>query len=71
MTIRTRLKIMTTASTALIIVMTLLLYWSRERIATATKASDMASEIVLSSFERALWRGDYLRNGYRQSSRDQ
>ena len=62
MKIRTRLKIVTAASVALVVIMSLLLYRSQLRIAAATKANDLAGEIIVSVFERNTLRADYLRD---------
>jgi signal transduction histidine kinase len=48
------------ASAALVIIMAFLLYWSQTRVVTATKAKDLADEIVISVFERSVLRSDYL-----------
>jgi signal transduction histidine kinase len=62
MKIRTRLKIMTAASITIVVIMTLLLYWSQHRLTEATKVNDIADEIVNSVLERTILRSDYLRN---------
>jgi signal transduction histidine kinase len=70
MRIQTRLKIIIAASTALIIIMALLLFWSQRKLAAATKANDLAVEIIISVFERNTLRTDYLRND-NQRAKDQ
>lgn len=62
MSIRTRLYVVTTVSAALVVIMALLLYWSQQSLATATKANALAAEIVMNVFERSMLRSDYLRN---------
>jgi signal transduction histidine kinase len=61
---------MTAASAALVIVMALLLFWSQHRLTTATKANDLADEIVSNVFDRNTLRSDYLRNN-NQRAKDQ
>jgi hypothetical protein len=70
MRIRSRLKIMTAVSAALVVIMALLLYWSQHRLATAIKANDLSDKIIISIFERNLLRTDYLRND-NQRAKDQ
>jgi two-component system sensor kinase len=53
---------MTAASTTLVVIMGLLLYWAHNRVATAIEAEKLADEIVGSEFERGILRSDYLRN---------
>lgn len=62
MKIRTRLQILTAASTALVVIMAFLFYWSQQRLAIANKAKNLADEIVSSVFERNTLRNDYLNN---------
>lgn len=62
MRIRTRLHIVTAASTAMVVIMSLLFYWSQHRLATANKAKNLADEIVSSVFERNTLKNDYLTN---------
>jgi len=68
--IRTRLRIVTAASAALIVIMALLFYWSQYRLATANRAKNLADEIVSSVFERNTLRNDYLNND-NQRAKDQ
>jgi len=70
MKIRTRLHILTAASTAMVVVMALLIFWSQHRLATANKAKNLADEIVSSVFERNTLRNDYLNND-NQRAKDQ
>jgi signal transduction histidine kinase len=67
MKIRTRLQILTTASTALVVIMAFLFYWSQHRLAAANKAKNLADEIVSSVFERNTLKSDYLGNNSRQA----
>jgi PAS domain S-box-containing protein len=50
------------SSSALVVIMSLLLFWSQRRLETAAKANDLADEIIVSVFERSSLRNDYLRN---------
>jgi signal transduction histidine kinase len=63
MKIRTRLHIVAAASAALVVIISLLFYWSQHRLATANKAKNLADEIVSSVFERNTLKSDYLGNG--------
>ncbi len=60
MNIRTRLRIVTIASAALVVLMAFLFSWSQHRLATANKAKNLADEIVSSVFERSTLRNNYL-----------
>ena len=62
MRIRKRLQIVNAASATLILMMSLLTYWSHQRFATVTKANDLAAEIILNVYERSDLRSDYLIN---------
>jgi signal transduction histidine kinase len=70
MNIRTRLHIVTAASTTLIVIMAFSFYWSQHRLANANKAKNLADEIVSSVFERKSLNSDYLGNDNRKA-RDQ
>ena len=62
MRIRTRLKIMTAASAALVVILAVILYWSQQSLRTATEADGLVGEIIINVFERSMLRSDYLRN---------
>ena len=62
MKIRTRLQIVTAASTALVVIMALLFSWSQQRLASANKAKNLSDEIVSSVFERNSLKNDYINN---------
>ena len=62
MKIRKRLQIVSVVSAALILLMSLLTYWSHQRIAIVTKVNDLAAEIILNVYERSDLRSDYLIN---------
>lgn len=70
MKIRTRLHIVTAASTAMVVIMSFLFYWSQHSLATANKAKNLADEIVSSVFERNTLKSDYLSNN-NQRAKDQ
>jgi signal transduction histidine kinase len=54
----------------MVIVVTLLFYWSQQRLEFANKAKNLADEIVSSVFERNTLRNDYLNND-NQRAKDQ
>jgi signal transduction histidine kinase len=62
MKIMTHLQIVAAASTALVVIMALLFYWTQNRLATANKSKNLADEIVSSVFERNTMKNDYLSN---------
>jgi len=70
MKIRTRLRIVTAASAALVVIMALLFYWSQYRLASANRAKNLADEIVSSVFERNTLKSDYLSSN-NQRAKDQ
>ena len=62
MKIRTRLKIVSAVSAALVVILAFILFWSQQSLMTATEADGLVSEIIISIFERSILRSDYLRN---------
>jgi len=63
MKIRTRLRIVAATSAVLVVILSLMFYWSQYRLASANKTRTLADEIVSSVFERKALTNGYLENG--------